>query len=76
MHTRLKTVLNLRKITYEDLAKSTGLSKKTIVSAANGGNVTDANRRLIALTLGDSKDELFRIENIPACINEHQGERA
>ena len=75
MHTRLKTVLKLREITYDDLARSTGLSKKTIVSAANGGNVTDANRRLIALTLGDSKDELFQIENIHACIND-AGERA
>ncbi len=68
MPTRLKTILGLRKITHEELAEMTGLSRKTVARAANGGKVNKATRNIISLKLGDAQEELFAPENIPTAI--------
>ena len=68
MHTRLKTVLDLRRISQEKLAEMTGLSRKTIGRAANGGIVNPATKKLIAIKLGEPEAELFMPENIPSSI--------
>lgn len=69
MHTRLKVVLKERGISYEALAESTGLTKRTVHNAANGRTINRSTQRLIAEELKEDQSTLFTVVDIPKVIS-------